>query len=482
MRGSTRLVSAVMALALLAAACSSTSKSTATAATNSASTPGAASTTPAATAPAATTGGTVSADTSGSGRGAAMTLDTAIATALAYTGGKAGAASGDPIKIGYVNQDGGTTAFPEATIVIESAVKYLNADLGGAGGHPVQLVKCTTNSSQDSTRCAQQMLADNSISVVMTGVIAQDALVAPLLDALNGHKPVVIANPLTTPDFVATDAYAYTPGSPGVVKGLAVFAAKYLPTGPAKKVAVIYTDTTSAGQVAFTALARPTLQALGVTSVVGVPVTDTAGPAAVVRAITTAGAADADAFLPLVPVQACIGIAQALKQLGLSTPVVTTSLCLGTPMTDYIEQQHGVGVVPNNWYFGGNGYSYSIAGDPDTDAEVTMVQQYTKDQRIANIDDTGFAGSMFGNLLTVAKFINTIGVDNVSPDTIRTAAKGFTGPMWGVVGPMKCGASQNFPSVCGLEMGIQQYVDSKWVSVRDGYGNNPLNPTSEVGG
>jgi hypothetical protein len=30
--------------------------------------------------------------------------------------------------------------------------------------------------------------------------------------------------------------------------------------------------------------------------------------------------------------------------------------------------------------------------------------------------------------------------------------------------------------------GLQQYVDAKWVSIRDGYNNNPINPTTELGG
>lgn len=473
MRSWRLIASGLTALGLLTAACGSGAKSA-----------GTGSATTAASATSATTGttaapGTTAAATAGSA--GAVTLDQAIATAVAYTGGKAGAASGNPIKIGYVNEEGGTPAFPEATIGIESAVKYLNDKLGGAGGRPVQLVKCLTNSSEDSTKCAQQMLADQSISVVMTGVIAQDALVSPLLDALKGHKPVIIGNPVTSPEFVATDAFAYTPGSPGVIQGLAVFAAKYLPKGPAKKVAVVYGDN-SGGRIAFTGLTEPTLKALGITNVVGVPIADTAGPADFAPAITAAGAKDADAFLPLVTVQGCIGTAQALKDLGISTPVVTTGLCFGTPMTEYLKQQGGTGIVPNNWYFGGYGYSYFITGDPNTDAYITMIQQYAKDEKTDNIEYTGFAGPMFGNLLTVAKFINQIGADKVSPDTIRATAKAFTGPMWGVVGPMKCGASKVFVSVCGLEMGIQQYVDTKWVSINDGYNNKPLNPTTELGG
>src|SRR5881227_3720659 len=64
--------------------------------------------------------------------------------ALQYTGGKAAKADATlkPVIVGYVNQEGGVTAFPEATAGTEAAVKYVNAELGGVGGHPLQLKKC----------------------------------------------------------------------------------------------------------------------------------------------------------------------------------------------------------------------------------------------------------------------------------------------------------------------------------------------------
>ena len=46
-------------------------------------------------------------------------------------------------------------------------------------------------------------------------------------------------------------------------------------------------------------------------------------------------------------------------------------------------------------------------------------------------------------------------------------------------GTMTCGeVSPIFPSLCGAEMGIQQYVDGKWVSVADALNGKPINPGS----
>ncbi len=477
------LAASLMAFGLVATACTSKS-TTSTTATTAATTAASADAT---TAPAAGASTTATASTAPKSSEATTTvaaagggdLAAALAVAQKYVGGKAGAASGDPLVIGYVNSEGGTPSFPDATIGAESAVKFVNEKLGGAGGHPIQLKKCIANTAEDGTKCAQEMLADAKVSVVLTGALFQDAITQPFLDALKDQKPVIIGNPVTTPEFLATDAFAFTPGSPGVVQGMAVFAAKYLPAGVPKSVAVVYSDN-SAGQAAYNILTLPVLNKLGITDVKAVPIPDTAGPQDFAPALTAAGGEKADVIIPLVTVQGCIGTAQALKDLGIKTPVVTTGLCFGTPMTDYLKQQGEKGIVPNNWYFGGYGYSYYISGDPNTDAYITMIKQYATDQKIANIEYTGFAGPDFGSVLTLTKFANDLGGKPVTPDAIRAAAKAFTGPQWNVVGPMKCGASPIFKSLCGLQMGIQQYVDTKWISVRDGLNGKPIDPSVDV--
>ena len=47
----------------------------------------------------------------------------------------------------------------------------------------------------------------------------------------------------------------------------------------------------------------------------------------------------------------------------------------------------------------------------------------------------------------------------MTPETIRTAAQDFTGPMMLVAGPMHCGFDPVFKSLCGTQMGVQQYAD-----------------------
>jgi branched-chain amino acid transport system substrate-binding protein len=466
-RKSFRLAAAVVALGLVAAACSEDNGSSSG---TTAAPAGSAATTAAPETTAASAGSTEAPSTSAASSNAARDK-----VALDYVGAtEAKKAEGDPITIGYVNQEGGTPAFPENTVGLEAAVDYINSTLGGVQGRPLQVKKCVIQKEEDGQKCGQEMLADPSVQFVMTGTLVNGN--QPLYDTLAGQKPVFIGNGLATPDFLAKDAFTFTPGSPGVVQGMAYFAARMLPSGKPKKVAVVYSDNPG-GQAAFNLLTKPILEKDGI-QVTGVPIPDTAGPQDFAPAIQAAGAQDADVFMPLVTVQGCIGTYDALKQLGITTPVVTSGLCYGTPMIEHMKQIGDKGEFPDGWYFGGYGYSYFIPGQPELDNYLSVVQDYAKAKGITDIEYTGFAGPTYGNMLTLTKFMNQIGPDNITPDTMRQAAQSFAGPMWGVVGPMACGKNPLFPPLCGIQMGIQQYKDQKWTSIADGLNGKPIDPTN----
>ena len=144
--------------------------------------------------------------------------------------------------------------FPEATIGIDAAVKYVNAELGGIGGHPVVLTKCKITVEEDGQRCGTQFANDSKVSVVMTGTLLVGA--KGLYDTLAGKKPVVIGNGLTTDDFTTTAGYSLFTGAVGVVGGLANYVATKVQPKP-KTVAVMYGDNASAQGAVLAACSSP---------------------------------------------------------------------------------------------------------------------------------------------------------------------------------------------------------------------------------
>ena len=55
-----------------------------------------------------------------------------------------GPATGEPIKIGFVNLEGGAISLPELRIGVETAAEYINQH-GGAGGRPLEIISCNVD-------------------------------------------------------------------------------------------------------------------------------------------------------------------------------------------------------------------------------------------------------------------------------------------------------------------------------------------------
>jgi branched-chain amino acid transport system substrate-binding protein len=415
--------------------------------------------------------------------GPATTAD-ADDVALAYVGAEdsgVAASSGpavQPVVLGYVNEEGGTRSFPEATLGAQAAVDYVNTVLGGVQGRPLELRPCAVVTAGDGERCAARLAADPDVNVVLAGVISREGLGGPLLAGLRGRKPVVLANPLTTGEFVADDAYAFTPGAPGVIQGMSVFAARYLPAGRPTLILVAHADT-APGRAAYTGLARPALDALGVPSV-GVPVREGASAEQVAATIAQAGATATTAVVVLTPLAGCVAVSGALRQVALDVPVVASQLCRGRAMADHAAALGTPGEVPDGWYFGGTGFSYSIPGNPEIDAYMSTITDYAQEHGLAGLDPAGFAGPTYGSVLAIVRLMNGMPGGVTTPAQAREAIRSFRGPMWGVVGPMACGLNTSFPALCGVQVGIQRYVDGQWVSVRDGANGRPIDPRQEL--
>jgi branched-chain amino acid transport system substrate-binding protein len=399
-------------------------------------------------------------DTSADGAGT-TTAEAEVSNdwALAYTGGTEGAAdtSLDPIVVGYINQEGAVPAFPEATIGIEAAVDYVNQELGGIQGHPVELAKCIVQAEEDGQRCATEMLNNDDVDFVMTGVMVVGN--GSISSVLAGKKPVFIGFPAVPEDFVAPDAFAFTPGAVGVVRGMSTFVGEYLKD--VKSVAIVHADNAS-GQASADVFLKPGLAKYGITDVKAVGVPDTATGPDLAAAIQAAGGDTADLFIPLLTVQGCAATYDALQSLGVQPKVLTTGLCYGTPMTDHLADLGVDDPVPDGWYFGDLGYSYFI---PDDDSGMTTYLAKIEQYGPKGAEYTGYAGPLFANLLTSVKLLNQIGADAVTPDVVRQSAAAFTGPMMLVAGPMRCGFDPVFKTLCGTQMGVQRYADGEWESV-----------------
>jgi branched-chain amino acid transport system substrate-binding protein len=134
-RRSRRLLAGVFGFALVAAACGSSDDS-----------PSAADA-PAETvaeAPADTTA-EAPADTT-----AEAPADTTAEAPADTTAAPSGEATGEPFRVGVQNLEGDPNgSFPEFSIAMQAAAKYVNAELGGLNGRPIEIVLCKSIVSPD---------------------------------------------------------------------------------------------------------------------------------------------------------------------------------------------------------------------------------------------------------------------------------------------------------------------------------------------
>jgi branched-chain amino acid transport system substrate-binding protein len=391
--------------------------------------------------------------------------------AQTYTGAKTlGKAAGTPFTIGYVNND---NLFPEATIGFDAGVAYANAELNGADGHEIVVKRCQAVTAADGAKCGAQLANDPSINLVLTGTLLDGN--QDLYNALNGKKAVIIGNGVTPADFVTPAGEAFVAGAPGVLRGMAQFAVSQFHP---KKVSLLANDN-AAGHAGASVLMEPIFKQAGA-QVKSVFVPNEANGTQVQSAMQAIGAGNSDVFVSILTLQSCIGMYDAIKSLNIHPNVVTTGLCFGTPMSDHLHTAGDKGDYPDGWYFGGYGYSYYLPKSTPGMQESGMntylakVQQYGKKAPGAkNLEYSGFAGPMFGNVLTAVKFINELGAGGSTVAALDGKIRKFTGPMMLQVGQLKCNVPP-YTAVCGVEMGIQQYINGGWVSINDGHNGKPI--------
>ena len=414
------------AVAVVAAACGSSKPSTSASNTTAAAAAGASSTAAAASSAGATTAAPAPASTAAASGGG-----TSVTDYVGYAGGKAGAAdaSKSTIKIGYVNQEGGPIEIgPTNDDGAEIAVKFLNEKAGGIGGHPIELVKCYIASTEEQgQQCGQKLANDKAIVAVVLGAVAFGA--EPLYAAL-GTKPVVAGVSVNAVDINQKNAAVLYGGAQYILAPYATFARDVL---KAKSAALVYsegpgTELPAAGQASAFKTAGISIK------VVSYP----ANAPDLTVPLQAAGAATADVVMPVINPNDCVKFEQAIQQLKIpDEKVLASPICL-TPATI-----QGLGDFPK-WIYAIASSQTFDTGDP----AVPPYQQILKDQGQDKLIGDPWVNVGFGQVLTLAKWLNAIGPDKISDDAIVKQMLAFKGPL--VLGSpvIQCGKYPKAPGVC----------------------------------
>jgi len=386
-----------------------------------------------------------------SGKGASGTAATAGAKR----------AAGAPVVVGFVNQENAPPgSFPELRLGVQAAVRYVNEELGGVGGRPVQLASCATAGTPESSQaCANQLLPRSPVAIIGGVDFGADTSL-PIYE--RSALPYVGASPTVDAELTSSDAFMLTGGAPAELLGEASYLTD---TVHAHRVSVLYVDLpgllSSAAQIAGQILKKK-----GVADTKLVP--EKADAPDLTPAVTTANGGNPDAIATVFPAQGCSRVMQAKAALGVKARMVYPGACLERP----VLAAGGAGA--EDAVFATSLLPYDGA-DPDVATYRTKMRQYGRaaaDASLSELAQTGFAV-----LVDLVRVLTEAGARGpLTPATVTAQLKATRDHPGFMSHPFTCDGKQVslVPAVCNPWVRLLQYhrgrfqdLTGTWISGGD---------------
>jgi branched-chain amino acid transport system substrate-binding protein len=227
-------------------------------------------------------------------------------------------AKGAPIRIGFVNEEGGSAVdYAPLRETADAAVSYINQYLGGIGGRPIALVHCASKSSPaGATDCANQMV-EEKVAAVLAPITGQGSSLVPIIT--RAGIPYVSYQGLSLEELTSPEAFSLAGGLPSALAGIA----KYSSEHDIKKVSLVAIDVPAVA--AGAQIAKAVFGKVGVELDVQTVPPGTPDMTPQLAAATKNGA---DAVGVLGDPAFCTSFFQAYETLGLDLPKFAVQTCL----------------------------------------------------------------------------------------------------------------------------------------------------------
>ncbi len=337
-------------------------------------------------------------------------------------------ASAEPIKIGMINmEDSPAGSFPELRGAVDAAITWVNAELGGVDGRPLEFVPCVVPfSPEDSTACAQKLVQEGVVALV-GGIDINSHASIPVLEQ-NGI-PQLGGIPASFVEQRSDIAFFYSGGTPG---GMAAFMAHAKENG-ADKVMIAHGEFES-----FTIAANNYGKAVGES--LGMDVDVISFPllgADYLPILNRAKTNEVDAVMMLAADASCVPIMETFVDLGLRE---TSQLYMfGACALEAVVEAAGDNI--EGVIFASEGPSVQMT-DGDVFDEVTAKYATMPSQATGTVGFRGFM-NLYGILLE-------LGGDNVTSEGILDISRNAVdrASYWGH--PYTCDGQQvpGLPALC----------------------------------
>lgn len=358
--------------------------------------------------------------------------------------------TGGPVVVGFINTEGAPLgSIPELRVGSEAARKYINAELDGLGGRPMEFEVCITDSSpESSTGCANRMV-ERRVVAVLGGVDLGSGASLPILAAAG--IPYIATTPLLPPDFTTDGAFTLDAGGLGTAAS-AAFAADEL---GARRVAILHDDSPQGRQLAE-AFVRPVLLRRGVPEGGITLVAERADTPDVAPALATATRGDPDAVIVVFAPPACSRIMQAVAALGVEADML------------YIGRCASPGVVAAGGAGADGAYFFSSILNPVAHPDDDEVARYV--EKVAEYGERGVDADSydvargFAVTMTFHRHLQSVGSTDLTPDGVATAFRTAVDAPSFMGHPFTCDGRQGAPgfvSLCNSRVRIYQLEDGR---------------------
>ena len=246
-------------------------------------------------------------------------------------------ASGEPIRLGMVNQENTAAgSFPELSIAARAAIDFLNAELGGINGRPIEFTVCNTEfSAEGSSACAQQFVEDGVVAVL--GGIDIFGNAVEILDS--NSIPYVGGIPVSTQSVTSPNSFQW---SGGIWGATVAFAHHAVTEANASKVSILYGEFGSISAAAE--YGETVLEASGVeVQMVPFPIVSTD----ISSALAAAASSNPDAIFILASDAGCKSGFDGLAALDIDVTAYFVGACAASSIIGQVDASKTNGLLFN---------------------------------------------------------------------------------------------------------------------------------------
>jgi branched-chain amino acid transport system substrate-binding protein len=356
-------------------------------------------------------------------------------------------ADGTPIRIGMINQENTPLgSFPELRLGAQAAVDFINAELGGVGGRPIELVPCITSFSVEQSQACAQQFAQSDAVAVLGGIDVTSNGSIPVLE--QNQVPYVGGIPVNLDEMQSPVSFQFSGGTPGA---FAAFAQHALESG-ARKVAVTYGDYGPIKAAAQEFAVAP-LQARGVEVIeVPFPITTTD----FLPVMTKAAEGDPDAIFVGAADTSCAPAMRTAHDLGITAQVYLVGACAAPSIAEEVGEEAADGRI------------FNVEGPISaTSREADLYQEVIDRYGAPDLPAQSAATVSFRGLMNLYGLLLTVGPDDASRASVLAAARAARNVPSFDGHPYTCDGQQipSRPAMCSPQQVLAQRRDGGLVAI-----------------